>query len=264
MIGSIRVLLRMLAMLGLTAPTVAWLSMRERLRGDCPHTAVRHGNVWARRLVRRLGVDLQVEGTPPAEPVFLLANHRSYVDIVVLLAQLPCVFLAKEEIRGWPIFGRAARQQHTVFVKREDKASRRAAREGALAAVRRGLPFAAFPEGTTFRGPGALPFFPGLFQVAARNAVPVVPVAIEYGDPSDAWVDDESFLLHFLRSFRRRRVAVRLAFGPRLDPASEPDAKARAEAWIADRLDAFRERGTATSRPAAPARGPRRSAPAAA
>jgi 1-acyl-sn-glycerol-3-phosphate acyltransferase len=220
--------------------------------------------VWARRLVRRLGVHLQVEGAPPPGPVFLLANHRSYVDIVVLLAQLPCVFLAKEEIGGWPLFGRAARQQHTVFVKREDKTSRRAARQAALATVKRGLPFAAFPEGTTFRGPGALPFFPGLFQVAAHNAIPVVPVAIEYGDPSDAWVADESFAAHFLRSFRRRRVFVRLAFGPRLHPAWDAEAKDRAEAWIAGRLAAFQGGRAAALLPArAPGR-PGRRAPAAA
>jgi 1-acyl-sn-glycerol-3-phosphate acyltransferase len=169
--------------------------------------------------------------------VLLLANHRSYVDIVALLAQRPCAFLGKREIAEWPLFGVAARETHTVFVKREDKASRRAARAGALALLRQGVVFAAFPEGTTSHGPGVLPFFPGLFELAAEHGIPVVPVAIEYANRDDAWVGDDGFVPHFLGCFRRSRMQMALAFGPVLQRSDKEGLRAEAEAWIRSRLE---------------------------
>jgi 1-acyl-sn-glycerol-3-phosphate acyltransferase len=210
---SARVWRRLLHMATLTG--VATLRLRGT-RGDGidnPHAAVRRGHAWARGLVRALGIDLSVHGARPEGPHLLLANHRSYVDIVAILSQVPCAFLAKTEIEGWPLFGTAARLTHTVFVKRDDAESRKAAREGALALLQRGVSFAAFPEGTTFRGPGVLPFYSGLFRLAEQYDFPVVPIAIEYADPSDAWVGDDAFVSHFLTAFRKRRMRVRLVFG---------------------------------------------------
>jgi 1-acyl-sn-glycerol-3-phosphate acyltransferase len=239
MIGTLRVSLRLALLAGLTSATVWRLRAAHALRGPHPHTDTRVGRSWARRMLRLLGVELEVHGTPPAEAALVLANHRSYIDIAALLSQLPCAFLAKEEIAAWPLFGSAARFQHTVFVKRECRASRKASRAGAVAVLRQGLPFAAFPEGTTSRGPGTLPFFPGLFQVAREHGFPVVPVAIEYADAADAWVDDETFVGHFLACFRKPRIRVAIAFGPVLRPEGTDDLHGEAESWIRNRLDAF-------------------------
>jgi 1-acyl-sn-glycerol-3-phosphate acyltransferase len=237
-VESLRVGTRLFIMAGATTLTVQRLRWRARFRGDCPHTAVRHGRSWARRLVKALGIELEVSGTPPQERVLLLANHRSYIDIPILLSQVPCSFLAKAEIGTWPLFGTAARLVHTVFVQRDDPSSRRASREEALARLQRGLSFAAFPEGTTSRGPGILPFYPGLFRLAEEHGIPIVPVAIEYEDRDAAWVDDDPFLGHFLSCFRKRRIRVTLAFGPTLRAATGQDLKAEAERWIGARLAA--------------------------
>jgi 1-acyl-sn-glycerol-3-phosphate acyltransferase len=193
-------------------------------------------------MVSLLGVRLEVHGSPPAGPVLFLANHRSYVDIAALLAQRPCAFLGKAEIAEWPLIGAAARGTHTVFVQREDKASRRAARLGALGLLQRGVAFAAFPEGTTSRGPGALPFFPGLFELAAEHEIAVVPVAIQYASPEDAWVGDDGFVPHFLDRFRERHMHVALAFGPVLQQKDKNRLMAEAEAWIRDRLETLAPR----------------------
>ncbi len=243
--GLVRVAFRLVALALLTAGTVAWLRVRALLGDRCPHAATRAGHRWARRMTRLLGVRLDVQGAPPDGPVLLLANHRSYIDIAVLLAQRPCAFLAKAEIGDWPLFGAAARETHTVFVRRDDRASRSAARGGALALLQRGVGFAAFPEGTTSRGPGLLPFFPGLFALAREHGFSVVPVAIEYSDRADAWVDDETFVGHFLACFRKPRVHVALAFGPPLDPREVDDLKGAAERWIAGRLEALSARAGA-------------------
>ena len=237
LLGTARVTLRLFGLAALTAFTVLRIKVSARLRGGCPQIATWHGHRWARRMVNLLGVELEVHGSPPTGPVLLLANHRSYVDIAALLAQRPCAFLAKAEIAEWPLFGAAARETHTVFVRREDKASRRAARAGAMALLRQGVAFAAFPEGTTSRGPGALPFFPGLFELAAEHGISVVPVAIEYASRDDAWVGDDGFIPHFLGCFRKRRVQVALAFGPVLDHPDKEGLKREAEAWIRARLE---------------------------
>jgi 1-acyl-sn-glycerol-3-phosphate acyltransferase len=231
-IGSLRVGWRLVLLATLTGVTTWRLGRRRDAHAPAGERELEIGRRWARRSARLLGVRIDVRGTPPAGRVLLLANHRSYLDIVALLAQVPCAFLAKSEVGEWPLFGAAARHQGTVFVQRKDKASRRAARAGAAAVLTRGLPFAAFPEGTTFRGPGALPFFPGLFDVAAEQGVPVVPVAIEYGDPADAWVDDESFLGHFVSCFRKPSVRVHVHFGPALREDCPRTLHARAESWV--------------------------------
>lgn len=237
MIGTLRVSLRLALLAGLTSATVWRLRAARALRGAQPLADTEIGRSWARRMLWLLGVELEVHGAPPAETALLLANHRSYLDVAALLSQLPCAFLAKQEIAAWPLFGTAARHQHTVFVRRDHRESRKASRASAAALLRRGLPFAAFPEGTTSRGPGLLPFYPGLFEVAREHGFPVVPVAIEVGDPADAWVGDESFLGHFLICFRKRRIRVAIAFGPVLRPEGPGDLRAAAERWIRARLE---------------------------
>ncbi|HYB13107.1 MAG TPA: lysophospholipid acyltransferase family protein [Myxococcota bacterium] len=243
LLGTARVTLRLFTLAVLTGFTVLRLKLSAKLRGACPKTATRHGHAWARRMLSLLGVRVEVEGAPPGDAVLFVANHRSYVDIAALLAQRPCAFLAKAEIAGWPLFGVAARETHTVFVQREDKASRRAARGGALSLLKQGVAFAAFPEGTTSRGPGTLPFFPGLFELAAEHRIPVVPVAIEYAEREDAWVGDDGFIPHFLNCFRKRRMHIALAFGPVLQGDDKEGLRTEAEAWIRDRLEALAPRG---------------------
>lgn len=237
-VGTARVGARLVRMATSTAFSVQTMRWQEWRTGGCPHAAVARGHAWAKRMMPALGVELEVFGRPPRERVLLLANHRSYLDIPMLLSQIPCAFLAKAEIANWPLFGSAARQSHAVFVKREHKPSRRAARIASVDRLRRGLSLAAFPEGTTSRGPGLLPFFPGLFQEAEAHGFPVMPVAIEFEDPDDAWVDDDPFLGHFLRTFRKPTVRASLSFGPVLRPGEVPDLLGETEGWIRSRLAA--------------------------
>jgi len=253
-IGKLRVALRLAVLAADTAMTVAWLRLRRRLGPAPRQQSLRVAQAWSRRMLRVLGVSLEVRGCAPRGTVLLLANHRSYLDIPLLLSQVPCAFLAKEEIAGWPLFGAAARLAHTVFVRRDCGESRRASRLAARERLRAGLAFAAFPEGTTSRGPGLLPFFPGLFRVAEQEDVPVVPVAIDYVEPDDAWVGDDPFLPHFLRRFRRRRVGASICFGPPVRSGDVADLKAFAELWIRSRLESVPAPSVTPTRAAPPRR----------
>ena len=217
------------------------LALRVRARGRAPDLpgALRFGHAWARSAVRALGVQIDRRGYIPAERVLIVANHRSYIDIPILLSALPCVFLAKREVSEWPLFGRAAELQSTVWVDRECPDSRKQAVERAEDVLARGISFAAFPEGTTTAGPGVNPFYPGLFKLAERRGFPILPVAVSYGDSAAAFVDDVDFLTHFLACFGKKRLRVRVEFGPLIRPNEAVDTRARAEAWIRTRLESL-------------------------
>ncbi len=224
-----------------------WCRWREARAAD-PHGAVLRGlGAISRLLVRTLGLEVEREGEPPAERCLIVANHRSYVDIPLVLAHVDAVFLSKVEIGEWPVFGALARRARTVFVRREDADSRiqALARLGEMLDQARSL--VVFPEGSTSRGPGLRRFRAGSFRLAAGRGVKVVPVAIAYGDPYDAWVDDDDFVTHFLARFALPRMRVTIAFGPPLEGRDGIELCTRAQRWIEERLAALDRHAPATS-----------------
>lgn len=170
---------------------------------------------WSATVLQRLAVDVDASGPSPPAGALIVANHRSYIDIAVIAAQTPCTFLAKAEVARWPVLGYGARRfANIVFVQRDSLASRSQSVARMRSILSTGVSVALFPEGTTYRGPGILSFRPGMFRLAAREGIPVVPVAIEYGDASDAWVDQDTFVGHFLRTFSKPAITVKVCFGP--------------------------------------------------
>ncbi len=183
--------------------------------------AAAHAGRWARTLVRRLNIHIVLYGAIPDRGVMIAANHRSYLDIVVILSHIDSAFLAKAELRKWPVFGFAAEKGNTVFVHRSDRYSRQSARRAILERLGRQISVVVFPEGTTYEGPGILPFKSGIFRTAAAGDIPVVPVAVCYDRKDAAWVGSDSFVPHFLKIFKNRHLKARLAVGPviaRSDP----------------------------------------------
>lgn len=110
---------------------------------------------------------------------FLFPNHVTYLDILALLAITPTRFLAKAQIKSWPVVGLAATAVGCVFVKRSDKQSRAQARQ-AIARAERYPPITLFPEGK--RGPGGklLPFRYGAFEIAIQEQISYLPCVIVY------------------------------------------------------------------------------------
>jgi 1-acyl-sn-glycerol-3-phosphate acyltransferase len=126
-----------------------------------------------------LGVRLTVEGQFPARGA-LIANHLSYVDIVVFAAINPCVFCSKAEIQHWPVVGWLATMAGTVFVERGKGGSALKAGGGMKAAAEAGLPVVFFPEGTTTNGRALLPFHSGLLAQAMTIDEPVTAASLRY------------------------------------------------------------------------------------
>lgn len=142
---------------------------------------------WSRQLANRLGVTIKVgaDNTASEAPQgFLVANHISFLDIFVINALAPAAFVAKDDVRNWPLLGWLSQRTETIFLERGSRRAAQAAREHLVEQLRAGRLVAVFPEGTTSDGHAVLPFHAALFQSAIDAGVPVTPVVLRYADAS--------------------------------------------------------------------------------
>jgi len=151
--------------------------------------------IWARMMCSALGMSIFFRGSqePAADGrgMFVVSNHISYLDIVVLASVFPAAFLSKHEVRGWPLFGWLATLAGTVYVDRAAKRSALAAMESIEEHLAHGVHVIVFPEGTTSDGCGVLPFKSTFFDLPARLMVPVLPVAVRYRRVDGAMLSDD-------------------------------------------------------------------------
>ena len=126
---------------------------------------------YHRFLCRLLGIRMHVTGKPvEGRPLLIVANHASWLDITVITAQAPVVFVAKSEIADWPLFGLLARLQRTVFVERDRRARTGAVNAAIAQRLAEGDPVLLFGEGTAGDGNRVAPFRTALIG-AARDAI---------------------------------------------------------------------------------------------
>jgi 1-acyl-sn-glycerol-3-phosphate acyltransferase len=239
--------LRRLAELG---AALAWSAGQIAVTGCDGAQAV---HLLSRRLLRIMGVQVRVAGTVPAAGL-VVSNHLGYLDILVFAAMAPTVFVAKSEVRSWPVFGWFARRSGTIFVERGRAASvARAAREidAALADGRRVV---LFPEGTSSGGETVLPFKSSLLEPARRSAVIAAAVAYALppgeGDTAEevCYWKDMALPPHLLRLLGKRRIiAAAVLSAPCAAPTDRKqlarqlhlmvlDLKSRTEQALADPL----------------------------
>ena len=76
-----------------------------------------------------LNVKITVVGEVPTQPAIIMANHRSYVDVLALISKVPAVFVAKASVKKWPLIGWGGNALDTLWVERSDKDSRRKTRK---------------------------------------------------------------------------------------------------------------------------------------
>ena len=221
--------------------------------------AVRRGSVdptciprWFHRMAARLlGLRIKLVGAPIAEgPCLVVANHVSWLDIVVLGALVEGRFVAKKDMAAWPGIGLLARWQRTVFV---DRTNRRQAGQQAseiAAALVAGDKVILFPEGTTSDGNLMLPFNASLFasvREAARQLgeLCVQPVAIVYtnihGIPMGrtlrgkaAWIGDQDLVPHLLACLRTGALDVEVVVGQPATVTADVDRKALSRSMEAE------------------------------
>jgi 1-acyl-sn-glycerol-3-phosphate acyltransferase len=189
---------------------------------------------WARASARVLGMRIEREGEIPEGPALLVSNHLSYVDIVLIASQLPCVFVSKSEVGSWPVLGRLARWMQTLFVDRTLRRDVHRVAQEIRGRLDRGQTVVFFPEGTSSEGAGVLDFHSSLLAPAAQEGWPVQYAAVHYVTPPDAppaaetvcWWGDMDFGPHLLGLLAVPSFRARIAFGH--EPVRDPDRKSLA------------------------------------
>ncbi len=142
------------------------------------------GRFGARVLLRLAGCRLHVEGLENLRgdgPRILASNHASYVDVLALMATVPLdfVFVAKREVRSWPLVGAFVRREGHPTVDRWDPKRSVADAQALAGLLRAGDSVCFFPEGTFTRATGLRPFRLGAFETSAATGAPVIPVALQ-------------------------------------------------------------------------------------
>lgn len=172
---------------------------------------------WCRWFCRVFGIRLAPGERAFADPpVLIAANHVSWLDIVVLAAVGPVVFLSKSEVARWPIIGGVATGLGTIYIRRGGPSAARDATEQMVAGLQAGNRVVFFPEGTTGDGTFVRAFRPRLFQAAIDADAPIQPVAIAYRRPDGAhspaipFDDDQSLARNVWSVAGERRLIARV------------------------------------------------------
>jgi lyso-ornithine lipid O-acyltransferase len=156
---------------------------------------------------------------PVPKTGLLVSNHLSYLDIILLSAITPAVFVSKAEVRNWPLFGWLASHAGTVYVERERRTHVGVVNREIEAALADGVLVVVFPEGTSTNGEGLLPFRSPLLEPIANSTQPITVSYLHYEiDDGDARNDvcywgDHTFFPHLMHLLGKRHVRATVRFG---------------------------------------------------
>jgi lyso-ornithine lipid O-acyltransferase len=231
-----------------------WLSVRLELPSRRSIPVIYH-----RMICRLLGVRIaEIGACPPGRPLLVVSNHTSWLDIPVITAVSPVVFVAKREVATWPLFGLLARLQRSIFVDRDRRHKVGEVNAEIAERLAAGDPVVLFAEGTSSDGNRVLPFRTSLIG-AARNAlageqgperVYVQPLSIAYTHlhgiamgryrrPVVAWYGSLDLVPHVGALMRHGAIDVILTWGDPIACDGGTDRK-----LLARRLEAAVRRHT--------------------
>jgi 1-acyl-sn-glycerol-3-phosphate acyltransferase len=201
---------------------------------------------YSRTVCALLNVRINIVGAPPSHhSVLILSNHVSWLDILVITATVPVIFVAKSEVRSWPLIGWVARARGTVFVERDRRRQTAEAASDVAQYLAEGQSIVLFAEGTSSDGNRVLPFRPALVgalrealaQVEAGKRIAVQPLSVGYTGllglpmgrqhrPVVAWYGDRDLFPHLIEFLRRGAVDVTLTWGEPVEHDGGSDRKA--------------------------------------
>jgi len=179
---------------------------------------------WSRQLLEILGIRVDANLPGIAQGHLLVANHISWLDVFVLNATRPMAFVAKAEVRHWPVIGWLAAKTDTVFLQRGRRCHAREINARIANLLAAGKDVAIFPEGTTTDGSTVLAFFGALMQPAIDSRRAIHPVSISYfdetGKPSQApvYAGDTTMMECLAAIIATPRITARLNQTPPITP----------------------------------------------
>ncbi|WP_020403018.1 lysophospholipid acyltransferase family protein [Gracilimonas tropica] len=190
---------------------------------------------WGQIACSILGINVEVQGQIPGPPFMLVSNHLSYLDIFVLFSQVRGLFVAKSDVKTWPLVGFIIRTCGILFIDRNRK--RDITRVNTLISknVNDHQGIIIFPEGTTSPGYEILPFKTSLLKYPVAINLPVSVATLSYSTPegekpayeSVCWWDDTSFLTHFFNFLKQKGCTAKVTFATH--PVHDKDRKLLAQ-----------------------------------
>lgn len=196
--------------------------------------------LWAQTVVLIVSMKIKVQGEAPQAPFFLVSNHLSYMDIVLLATRLDCVFVAKSEVANWPVIGLLCRSMKTIFINRKLRRNIPHVLASIKRAIDEGSGVVLFAEGTSTAGARVAPFKPSLLELPARGQMPVHYVSLSYRTAPEespaqravCWWGEMTFPKHLFELMGLRGFEAELVFGTQ--PIQAADRKVLAnELWRA-------------------------------
>lgn len=186
----------------------------------------------ARRMLDALETRVSITGQLPADGL-IVCNHLSYLDVLIIAAQSPLVFVSKSVVIHWPIIGRLLKCAGTILADRRRRSSASETTTQMLHVINKGIPIALFPEGTSSDGSSVLPFIPTLLQIAIDTRKTITPAAITYqaqtGDLANdvCYWGDHTFFTHLIRLAKVRALTAHLIIGQPLTLSDDRKSAAR-------------------------------------
>ena len=147
-------------------------------------------------LLRAIGVKVHGPKMESIGPGLIMANHRSYLDVLFIPTSELFTIVGKIEVRSWPVFGFAGRALGVLWVNRESKESRSQTRESIVNAIHSGQKVVIFPEGTSWEGPLLLPLKPGMFHESAKHNFNIYQWSLHFDNAITGYPPGVSFLKH--------------------------------------------------------------------
>lgn len=209
-----RSLVRVAAAAGATAGVLLGAELHSLRTGNDGEATRLWKTRWARAMLQLLRVDVGVSGSPRfrgGRPRLIVANHRSALDIPVLLHLFDTHFLSRGDLEKWPLVGHGASRVGTIFVDRKNKASGAAAIRAIHRRLATGSTVLVFPEGTTHPGDEVRDFHGGAFSSVKGLDAEIIPVGLAY-EPG-AEFTEPSFGGHALNVVGRSRSHVSVCVG---------------------------------------------------
>jgi 1-acyl-sn-glycerol-3-phosphate acyltransferase len=186
--------------------------------------------IWSRQLLDILNIGIRTEGQWPVHGeggYLIVANHVSWLDIFVLNTIYPSRFIAKAEVRNWPLIGWLCKRSNTIFIERALRRDAASINQHVSFLLEQGVCVGLFPEGTTTDGKQVMHFHSALIQPAIDAGAMLCPIALRYLDEDGeqsgaaAFTGDMTLSQSIWRILRSPRFDALLVFTPALATAGE-------------------------------------------
>lgn len=186
---------------------------------------------WARVVARIAGIRVTVRGTPPTPPFIQVSNHLTYIDMVMMWAQLGCSFVSRADLAQWRVMGPMSKNLNTLFINREDRRDTQRVNAKLADAYDKGIGMHIFVEGRISQDAHVAEFKAPLLEPAVAKGVPVHYAALSYATPEGCppaseivvWKEGVTLFQNILNILALPHVDATVSFGPA--PLTAPDRK---------------------------------------